>query len=54
MHLSDVIGKRKPYVPTGWTLQGQLEQCRALSTVLMSDLGFLRPINTQNACYLTK
>lgn len=37
------------YVRTGRTLQGQSEQCLALSTVLMSDLGFLRSINTQNA-----
>lgn len=49
MHLSDVIGKRKPYVPAGWALQGQLGQCLALSTVLMSDLGFLKSMNTQNA-----
>lgn len=43
--LLEIVGL---YVSTGPTLQGQLEQCVALLMVLISELGFLRSVNTQN------
>lgn len=49
--LLEIVGL---YVSTGQTLQGQLEQCLALLMVLISELGFLRPINTQSTGFSDK